>query len=196
MEHSSRSNESSSRWLKDAERSTGQPPVWTALFPPGKGGGKGVGYGRKGKGVTIHCLVEKKGLPLSALVTPANADERQQVFPLLEKVKARTGKRGRPKKRPKTLAADKGYDSRKLRQALRRRGIRPEIPRRKWKGRKQPPGRKLVKRVARFVVERTFAWLQRKFRRLVVRWERLEVCFDAFVHVAIIMIWLQQLLVG
>ena len=29
-----------------------------ALFPPGKGGGELVEYGYKGKGVTIHSLVD------------------------------------------------------------------------------------------------------------------------------------------
>jgi hypothetical protein len=35
-------------------------------------------------------------------------------------------------------------------------------------------------------VERTFAWFQKKYRRLVVRWERLVVCFTAFLAIAMI----------
>ena len=38
-------------------------------------------------------------------------------------------KRGRPRKRIKVLAADKGYDSKQKRADLRKRGIRPQIPR-------------------------------------------------------------------
>jgi hypothetical protein len=37
------------------------------------------------------------------------------------------GKRGRPRRRPQTLIADRGYDSQPHRQALRARGIRPII---------------------------------------------------------------------
>nr|WP_174709260.1 hypothetical protein [Nostoc sp. TCL240-02] len=42
-------------------------------------------------------------------------------------------KRGRPRKRIKVLAADKDYDSKQKRADLRKRGIRPQIPKRVWK---------------------------------------------------------------
>ena len=45
---------------------------WTGLFPPGKGGGDGVAYGGKGKGILIHTLTEGSGMPLSNPTTPAN----------------------------------------------------------------------------------------------------------------------------
>ena len=43
----------------------------------------------------------------------------------------RTGKPGRPRKRPDRLVADRGYDSNALRAALVRRGIEPIIPARR-----------------------------------------------------------------
>ncbi|MBP6219464.1 MAG: transposase, partial [Oligoflexales bacterium] len=46
---------------------------------------------------------------------------------------------------------------------------------------------------ARYVVERAFSWLQRKFRRIVIRWERLPKCFEAFVTLAMTMIWAQKI---
>ncbi|RME44854.1 MAG: hypothetical protein D6795_17340 [Deltaproteobacteria bacterium] len=88
----------------------------------------------------MHLLTDRNGLPLTAKVTPANGDERRQVFPLLDGLDLPTGGKGRRKKRPKTLAADKGYDRQPLRQALRDRGIRPEIPKREWKSRRKPWG--------------------------------------------------------
>jgi hypothetical protein len=78
-----------------------------APFPPGKGGGEGVAYGRKGKGILIHTLTDAAGMPLSTRTTPANGDERAQVFPLLDALHVRTGQRGRPRKRLRVLAADK-----------------------------------------------------------------------------------------
>src|SRR5215213_8981199 len=108
----------------------------TARFPPGKGGGEGIAYGQKGKGLLIHSLTDAAGMPLSTRTTPANGDERAQVLPLLDTLHIRTGKRGRPRKRVKVLAADKGYDAKALRQRLRRRGIRPQIPKRVWPSRK------------------------------------------------------------
>ena len=98
----------------------------TGLFPPGKGGGEEVAYGGKGKGILIHTLTEGNGMPLSNCTTPANGNEREQVLPLLDKVKLKTLKRGRPRKRLKVLAADKGYDSKQQRAFLSKRGIRPK----------------------------------------------------------------------
>ena len=67
----------------------------TGLFTLGKGGGDGVAYGGKGKGILIHTLTEGSGMPLSNPTTPANGSERDQVIPLLDSVKRKTNKRGR-----------------------------------------------------------------------------------------------------
>ena len=83
----------------------------TGLFPPGKGGGEDVAYGHKGKGILIHTLTDGNGMPLANCTTPANGSERDQVIPLLDSVKVKTNKPGRPRKRVKVLPADKGYDS-------------------------------------------------------------------------------------
>ena len=168
---------------------------WMALFPPGKGGGEGVARGGKGQGVLIHCLTAGDGMPLAHRTTPANGDERAQVMPLLDAVKVRTGTRGRPRKRLNVLATDKGYDAKALRQQLRRRGIRPQIPKRVWKT-KNTRGRPVKTTVPRFQAERTCAWFQKKYRRLVVRWERLAACFAAFLTLATIHMWVHRLLVG
>ncbi|MCP4118908.1 MAG: IS5 family transposase [Desulfobacteraceae bacterium] len=100
-------------------------------FSPGKGGGAEVAYGYKGKGVLIHLPVDSEGMPLSAVTTAANEDERKQVGPLPEKIEVKTGKPGRPPKKPKRIAGDKGYDSQELREFLKRKGIRPQIPRKR-----------------------------------------------------------------
>src|SRR5918999_2280668 len=94
----------------------------TGHFPPGTGGGEGVAHGRKGKGILIHALTDAAGMPLCTRVTPANGDERAQVIPLLDALHVRTGKRGRPRKRLKVIAADKGYDAKDPRRRLRTRG--------------------------------------------------------------------------
>ena len=164
-----------------------------ALFPPGKGGGEGVARG--GKGMLIHSLTEGNGMPLANRTTPANGDERAQVLPLLDAVKVRTGHRGRPRKRLKVIATDKGYDATALRHQLRKRGIRAQLPKRVWKT-KKPRGRPIKQVVPRFQAERTFAWFQKKYRRLVVRWERLAACFDAFLTLATVRIWVHRLIVG
>jgi Transposase DDE domain len=169
--------------------------LWTAHFPPGKGGGEGVAHGGKGKGLLIHSLTEGRGMPLANRTTPANGDERAQVLLLLDAVKVRTGKRGRPRKRLKVIATDKGYDAKSLRQQLRKRGIRAQIPKRVWKTQKNR-GRPIKQVVPRSQAERTFAWFQKKYRRLVIRWERIAACFEAFLALATVHIWIHRLIVG
>ncbi|CDN10491.1 hypothetical protein RintRC_3916 [Richelia intracellularis] len=75
-------------------------------------------------------------MPLSNPTTPANGSETDQVIPLLDSVKVKSNKRGRPRKPLKMLAADKGYDSKDKGAALPRRGIRPQWPKRVWKTKK------------------------------------------------------------
>ena len=151
--------------------------------------------GGQGKGILIHRLTDAAGRPLAHRTTPANGNEHAPVMPLLDAVRRRTGKRGRPRTRPKVIATDKGYDAKALRQQLRKRGIRAQIAKRVWKA-KKPRGRPLKIDVPRFQAERTFAWFQRKYRRLVVRWERLAACFAAFLAIATIHIWIHRLIVG
>ena len=100
---------------------------WTVRFPPGKGGGEGVARGGKGKGILIHTRTDAAGMPLANCTTPVNGDERAQVLPLLDAIKVRTGRPGRPRKQCKGLATDKGYDAKALRQQLRKRGIRARV---------------------------------------------------------------------
>ena len=164
----------------------------TALFPPGKDGGEGVGYGYKGKGILRSTITEANGMPVVAATTPANGDEKQQVLPMLAQIRLATGKRGNPKRRPKILAADIGYDAKWLRCKLRAKGIRPQIKKRQWKGKKLL-GRPIKEIVPRYQQERSFSWLQRKYRRLVVRWERLKICFDAFLLLACSYLWFSRL---
>ena len=150
---------------------------WMALFPPGTGGGEGVAHGGKGQGILIHSLTEGNGMPLANRTTPANGDERAQVLPLLDAVKIRTGKRGRPRKRLHGIATDKGDDAKALRQALRKRGIRAQIPKRVWKT-KKTRGRPIKQVVPRFQAE------------------RIPACFGAFLALATKHIWVHILIVG
>jgi len=166
-----------------------------ALFPPGKGGGEEVDYGYKGKGMTTHLLVDGSGMPLSAVATGASISERDQISTLFERVRVYHGY-GRPKRCPKEIHADKGYDSKALRVFLRSKGIRPVIPKRTWKAKRQPRGPKVMPSQSRWKIERCFAWMQRKYRRIAVRWERRSRYWNGFLQLTIIMIWVDKLICG
>ncbi|MGR0482611.1 MAG: hypothetical protein ACTFAL_14740 [Candidatus Electronema sp. V4] len=69
------------------------------------------------------------------------------------------------------------------------KGIHLQIPRKK----RARLGKPVMMTAPRFQVERTFSWLQKKFRCLAVRWERLPECFNSFLQLGIIVIWMQRL---
>jgi transposase len=111
----------------------------------------------------------------------------------LAQVRVPRSGRGRPKSKPQRLIADRAYDSDPLRQRLRARGIELICPHRY--NRIKPAaqdGRALRRYRRRWKAERTFAWLG-NFRRLVVRYERSLLMYNAFFHVACLLITLRYL---
>jgi transposase len=113
--------------------------------------------------------------------------------PTLETIAVPRPGPGRPRKNPRRIIADMGYDSDPLRKRLLRRGIELICPYRKNNARrKHHDGRKLRRYRRRWKVERAFAWLG-NFRRLLVRHENLITMYRAFFHVARLMIVLRQL---
>lgn len=104
-------------------------------------------------------------------------------------------KRGRPKQgKPERLIGDRGYDSNGARALLVRRGIEPIIPARSNnQAATHQDGRKLRRYKRRWIIKRSNSWLQ-NFRRIVVRYERSEKVFAAFVHMACALITLKRVL--
>jgi hypothetical protein len=56
-------------------------------------------------------VVDGQGIPLASTLAPASPSEFKLAEETLETVKVPRNGRGRPKKRPLRLIADKGYDS-------------------------------------------------------------------------------------
>jgi transposase len=100
---------------------------------PGQKGDDQVGpspVDRGRPGSKHHLLTDATGIPLAVRLTAANRNDITQLLPLLQQVPPVRGRRGRPRRRPKQLVADRGYDSATHRQALRALGIRPVIAKR------------------------------------------------------------------
>ncbi len=94
---------------------------------------------------------------------------------------------------PARLIGDLAYNSDRLDEALRERGIELSAPHRANRRQRTQDGRPLRRYRRRWKVERLFAWLH-NFRRLVVRWERYPENFLGFVHLAGILILLRRCL--
>jgi IS5 family transposase len=146
-------------------------PSW-GCYPRG-GEATGPNPTDRGKsGTKRHVVVERQGIPLAALLTGANRHESQVLAELVDTIEPIKRPKGRPRKRPKKLHADKAYDSWDCRHQLRKRAIIPRIAR-KGIDSSERLGRH------RWVVERTGSWLN-CFRRLKVRYERRADIHQAF----------------
>ena len=104
---------------------------------------------------------------------------------LVEAIPAVAGRRGRPRKRPDAILADKGYDSRRFRESLQTKGIMPVIPKRGTKG-------IIGLGKIRWVVERTISWLH-QYKRLAIRWEHHTDLHNALVSLACALICRRRL---
>lgn len=78
-----------------------------------------------------HLICDGGGVFLATTLTGGNRNDITQLLPLVEKVPPVRGRRGRPRRKPEVLVADRGYDHDTYRAHLRQRGIRPFINRRK-----------------------------------------------------------------
>jgi IS5 family transposase len=119
--------------------------------------------------------VDRQGIPLAVTVSAANVHDSRMMLETVDAIEPIKRPKGRPRKRPAKLHADKAYDSKPLREELRRRSITPRIARR---------GIESSERLGRhrWVVERTLAWLNR-YRRLRIRYERRADMHLAFLHI-------------
>jgi transposase len=136
-------------------------------------------------------VVDGQGIPLGNHLDSASPAEVALLETTLEKI-AVPRRRGRPRKKPLRIIADKGYDCDPLRKRLKRRGIELICPNRSNRTRKTQDGRRLRRYRRRWKVERTFSWLNH-FPRLVVRWDRSLTIYSGFFHVACLLITLRQL---
>lgn len=145
--------------------------------PGQKGGAKtGPNPTDRGKpGSKRHLVVDRNGVPLALKLTAANVPDQVVFEELIEAIPPIKRPRGRPRKRPIKLHADKGYDNRRCRRYLHRRGIRCRIARKGVES-KDRLGRH------RWVVERSLAWLG-QFRRLAIRYERRDDIHEAFLRI-------------
>ncbi len=135
-------------------------------------------------GTKCHLLTDASGLPLAVFLTAANVHDSKVFEQLLDTVPPiKLSGRGRPRKRPNKLHADKGYDFPHCRRALQKRGIRVCIARR---------GKDSSERLGRhrWVVERTLAWLS-QFRRLAIRYEKRADLHEAFLYLGCVLICLR-----
>jgi len=138
-------------------------------------------------------VVDGQGIPLGSQLVSASPGEVTLAESTLARISVPRAGPGRPQTRPLRVIADRGYDSDPLRGRLLQRGILLICPHRK--NRRKPSlndGRMLRRYRKRWKIERTFAWLG-NFRRLLVRYDYHLRSYEAFFHLACLIITLRYL---
>ncbi|MBM3282691.1 IS5 family transposase [Candidatus Gottesmanbacteria bacterium] len=139
--------------------------------------------------------VDGKGIPIALEVESAQKSEVKLALQTIDQVSI-SGRPLHPRKRAETICADKAYDASWLRDALRARNIKPKIPKKRKRGQKDEPlyNQTIVDYYrTRWIVERTISWFS-WYRRILMRWERQDDIYEAFVTLACIMICLKRVL--
>ena len=128
--------------------------------------------------------MDRQGIPLAVTVSAANVHDSQMMLETVDAIVPIRGRRGRPRRRPGKLHADKAYDSKALRAELRKRNITPRIARR---------GIESSERLGRhrWVVERTLAWLS-MCRGILIRWEKKSENYLGMLKLACGLLWFRR----
>ena len=133
----------------------------TLQSTPESGGRAGYDGGKKRKGSKIHAAVDTLGNVITLLVTPANEQDRAQVYDLCAQAREVTGGA------VNVVLADAGYTGEQAQTDASLNDVELVVI-------KRPTGAQgFILLPKRWIVERTFAWTAR-FRRLARDLERLE----------------------
>src|SRR3954464_14228767 len=140
---------------------------------------------RAKRGSTRHLICDGRGVPLAIRLTGANDTTPKKPWRSWMPFPPLHGARGRPRQRPECVLGDRGYDAAAIRRGVRARGIVPGLAMRRT-----AHGSGLGR--WRWVVERTFAWLN-QFRRLRVRDDKRTDIHEAFLSLGCGLICWQSL---
>jgi len=120
--------------------------------------------------------VDGRGVPLSIVVTGANRHDVSQLELVLEEIII-----DRPQGIVQNLCADKGYDGQPALQVIVSKGYIPHVKRRgeEIREKRNNPSWK----ARRWIVEVSHSWFNR-FRKILVRYEKLTDTYMALLHMA------------
>ena len=143
-----------------------------------KSGNKAVGVSRGGRNTKIHALVDGLGNPLAFLLSSGNDHDSKHAVPLLSQIDIKGS----------NILVDKAYGAKAIREYIDSQDAAYTIPPQSNVSDPWPIDWYTYKE--RHLVECFFQKLK-WFRRVFTRYDKLDVSFLAFVHIAAIAILLK-----
>jgi transposase len=131
-------------------------------------------------GTKRHILTDKKGIPLSAVISSASTHDIKLVTDVMDNMVIKRSSSSSAKcnssrkRKVQHLCLDKAYNSKTVKQAIIKRGYVPHIPYKRNRGQKieaMCQKRYPSAKNKRWVEERTNSWHNR-FRKLFTRYEK------------------------
>jgi len=164
-----------------------------------KKGGQSVAYQRRKKGKTSNILPIMDGngyVVASTGIIAGNHNDAYHLKPHLQSAFKEMKRWGLGIKGA-YFNADMAFDTKDARKTCFNHGLIPNIPENSRNRKQTKRGRKRLFKPEvyrrRFCAERTFAWVD-KFKRLLIRFERYDVCFLGAHYIAFTMINLRHIL--
>lgn len=137
---------------------------------------------------------------LSLVITPGQRADCTQFESVMDKIRVPRLTIGRPRTKPDSVSADKGYSNRQTRRYLRKRSIRHVIPEKadqaahrigRGSSGGRPPGFDKERYKKRNTVERAINRLK-NFRSVATRYDKRAYIFLGTVTAAALVVWLRS----
>jgi transposase len=135
----------------------------------------GIGRTKGGRNTKLHAICDEKGRPCVLLLTPGNVHDCRAAQQCIEAVPPSAH-----------LVADKGYDSKALREWLLARGTQAVIPPRRNRKIQYDYDKAIYKQ--RNIIERMFCRIK-DWRRVATRYDRNLKTFISTIAIAATVIW-------
>ncbi len=166
-------------------------------------------------GTKRHILTDKKGIPLSVVISSASTHDIKLVTDVVDnrvikrpspsyKTKKTSERRRRRRRKLQHLCLDKAYNSQSQEKDLIKRGYVLHIPPKRKKGEKEEQEAKITVQhhsnrkkhsAKRWVVERTNSWHNR-FRKLFTRYEKKAENYLGLVQLSCCIIIYRKIILG
>ena len=139
-----------------------------------------LGRSRGGFSTKLHFLTDGQGIPIGITATPGQRNEAPEFQNVMQACLIKTFRKAN---RPTSLAADKAYSSKAIRDYIAKLEVEDVIPTRSNETKNDGFNKSTYR--MRNIVERAIGWIK-EHRRIATRYEKLVENYLAMIYIAVI----------